>query len=131
MKKTLRIALFMVGVLTATTLIAYVVMGQTTQKDEKTNRQIPADVLKIAERSCVKCHTEPGNNMALMHLNLSNWEKYSGEKQAAKAKDICKMVSNEKMPPKKFRTEHPDGIPTADEIKTFCDWAQSLQGMKK
>jgi hypothetical protein len=62
-----------------------------------------SDVMKIAERSCVKCHTEGGNGMALMHLNLSNWDKFSMEKQADQAKDMCGMVSKEKMPPKSFR----------------------------
>jgi hypothetical protein len=40
-----------------------------------------------------------GNGMAMMHLNLTNWDKFSPEKQADKAKDMCKMVSKGKMPP--------------------------------
>ena len=87
--------------------------------------------MKIAERSCVKCHTEGGNGMALMHLNLSNWDKYSPEKQASKAKDMCKMVTKDKMPPKSFRESHPDGVPSEAEIKTICDWAASIQVSKK
>jgi hypothetical protein len=92
---------------------------------------IPPDVMKIAGKSCVNCHSEPGNGMALMHLNLSTWNKYNADKQAAKAKDICKMVTKGKMPPKKFRDEHPDGVPSAEEIQIICKWADSLQPVKK
>jgi hypothetical protein len=87
--------------------------------------------MKIAERSCVKCHTEGGNGMALMHLNLSNWDKFSLEKQADKAKDMCKMVSKDKMPPKSFREKNPGAAPTKDEAKIICDWASSIQIVKK
>jgi hypothetical protein len=87
--------------------------------------------MKIADKSCVNCHSEPGNGIALAHLNLSNWDKYSPEKQAAKAKAMCSMVTKDKMPPKKFRANHPDGVPTAAEVKTICNWAESLQVTKK
>jgi len=92
---------------------------------------IPTGVMKIAKKSCVFCHTAPGNGMALAHVNLSNWDKYSPEKQAAKAKAMCKMVTKDKMPPKKFKETHPDGVLTKEEIKTICDWAQSIQVPKK
>jgi len=110
---------------------AFLVNPLKAQKAGEIPRPIPADVMKIAEKSCVNCHTEPGNGMALMHLNLSNWDKYSAEKQAAKAQAMCKMVTKSKMPPKKFKAEHPYGVPTGEEIKTICDWANSLQPFKK
>ena len=87
--------------------------------------------MQIAERSCVKCHTEGGNGMALMHLNLSNWDKFSMEKQADQAKDMCGMVSKEKMPPKSFKKDHPNAAPTADEVKMICEWSQSIQPAPK
>jgi hypothetical protein len=87
--------------------------------------------MKIAERSCVKCHTEGGNGMALMHLNLSNWDKFSMEKQADQAKDMCGMVSKEKMPPKSFRDKNPGAAPTQEETKIICDWSTSIQIIKK
>jgi hypothetical protein len=87
--------------------------------------------MKIADKSCVRCHTEPGDFMALSHLNLSNWDKYSPEKQADKAKAMCTMVTKDKMPPKGFREKHPDDVPTSKELNTICDWAQSIQVSKK
>ena len=89
--------------------------------------QIPEKVMGIAEKSCVNCHAEPGNPMVLAHLDLTNWEKYSLEKQAARAKEMCSMVSKDKMPPNSFRKNHPDGVPSEEEIKTICGWAESLQ----
>ena len=87
-------------------------------------KPISDDVMKIAKKSCIHCHTEPGNKMALMHVNLSDWDKYSPEKQADKAKAMCNMVTKGKMPPKNYREKHPEGVPSKDEIKTICDWAQ-------
>ena len=69
--------------------------------------------------------------MALMHLNLSNWDKFSMEKQSGKAKDMCKMVSKDKMPPKSFREKNPGAAPTKSEAKIICDWASSIQIVKK
>jgi hypothetical protein len=105
--------------------------AQSSTKKGIVSKPISPSVMKIAERSCLKCHTEPGNGMALAHLNLSNWDKFSMEKQADKAKDMCKMVSKDKMPPKSFREKNPDGVPTQKEVKTICDWAQSIQIIKK
>jgi len=105
--------------------------AQSSTKGGIVSKPISPSVMKIAERSCLKCHTEPGNGMALAHLNLSNWDKFSMEKQADKANDMCKMVSKGKMPPKSFREKNPDGVPTKEEVKTICDWALSIRIIKK
>lgn len=127
MKKIILLTLAVTIVLFIIALIVNPVSAQTAQKIIGDKKPIPEGIMKVAERSCVNCHTEPGNKMALSHVNLSNWDKYTPEKQAAKAKAMCNMVSKGKMPPKKFRAEHPDGVPTADETKALCDWAESLQ----
>lgn len=131
MKKFILLTIAVASVLYFTALIVNPVSAQTTKKTEGGGKPIPEGIMKVAERSCVNCHTEPGNGMALMHVNLSNWDKYSAEKQADKANDMCKMVSKGKMPPKKFRNEHPGAAPTEDETKALCDWADSLKVPKK
>ena len=131
MKKSLRISVVVASILFVTALIINPLTIQSAPKSGSGSKPISDVVMKIADKSCVKCHTEGGNGMALMHLNLSNWDKYSPDKQAAKAKAMCNMVSKEKMPPKKFRESHPDGVPTKAEIKTICDWAESIQVTKK
>lgn len=113
------------------TLIINKVTAGSSPNSAGMGKAIPENVMKIAEKSCVKCHAEPGNPMALSHLNLSSWDKYSAEKQADKAKAMCSMVTKDKMPPKGFKAKnHYDG-PTAEELKTLCNWAESIQVTKK
>lgn len=128
MKKLIRIAITVASVVFITALITNPV---SAKKGGGGGKPIPEGVMKIAQKSCVNCHTEPGNFMAMSHLNLSKWDNYSPEKQASKAKAMCNMVTKEKMPPKNFRENHLDGIPSKEEIKTICDWAQSIQVTKK
>lgn len=120
----MRIAVAFLSVLFITALIIDPVLTQSTIKGSGVNKPISDNVMKIAKKSCVTCHAEPGNGMALAHVNLTNWDKYSPEKQADKAKAMCNMVTKGKMPPKNYRDKHPDGIPSRDEVKTICDWAQ-------
>jgi len=128
MTKLLSIAFAAISVLFFTTLI---ISPVSAQKGNGGGKPIPDGVMKIAEKSCVKCHTLPGNGMALMHVNLSNWDKYSPEKQATKAKAMCNMVTKDRMPPKRFRKNNPESVLTNKEIKTICNWAQSLRVTKK
>ena len=131
MKKVISITIVVLGIVFLTSMIVNHLSAQSSQKDSPVSKPIPSSVMKIAERSCVKCHTEGGNGMAMMHLNLSNWDKYSPEKQAGKAKDMCKMISKDKMPPNGFREKNPGAAPTKDEVKIICDWATSIQIEKK
>jgi hypothetical protein len=94
-------------------------------------KPIPVEVMKVLEKSCTDCHSDPGSTMAQMHVNLSLWDKYTPNKQIAKAKAMCDIVSKGKMPPKNFRKNHPDKIPAENEIKILCDWAKSLQVIVK
>ena len=129
MKKLSSITAF-AGVFIITALIITTLIAQPAPKGGG-GKAIPESVMNIAKKSCVHCHAEPGNKMAMSHVNLSKWDNYSEKKQAAKSNLMCKMVSEGKMPPKKFREEHPDGVPSKDEIKTICDWAKSIQVSKK
>jgi len=113
------------GIVVASLVINQLV-AQSTQKKEMMSKPIPANVMKIADKSCVKCHTEPGEPMAIMHLNLSKWDKYSAAKQADKAKAMCTMVTKDKMPPKSFREKNPNDVPSQEETKVICNWAQSI-----
>jgi hypothetical protein len=131
MKKAIIITFAVLGIVFLTPMIINHLSAQSSHKNGIVSKPISPDVMKIAERSCVKCHTEGGNGMALMHLNLSNWDKFSMEKQADQAKDMCGMVSKEKMPPKSFRDKNPGAAPTREEMKIICDWSTSIQIIKK
>jgi hypothetical protein len=131
MKRLLNIAATFVIVLVFNILIINPVSAKPSVNSNNGGSVIPESVMKIAERSCVKCHSVPGNHMALSMLNLTSWDKLSPEKQAAKAKKMCNIVTKNGMPPKKFRKTNPNDGPTKEEVTIICDWAQSLQVDKK
>jgi hypothetical protein len=131
MKKSMRITLAFAATFLIVALIINPLSARSSINSDNPGKPIPESIMKIAEKSCVKCHADPARGMAKSMLNLSTWEKLSPEKQASKAKAICNKVTNDKMPPKKFRKGNPDGIPSKDEIATICDWSQSLQTVKK
>jgi hypothetical protein len=131
MKKVISVAVAVVCILFISALVLNQAFARNAPNSGVLGKAIPKSVMKVADKSCVRCHTEPGDFMALSHLNLSNWDKYSPEKQAAKAKAMCTMVTKDKMPPKGFRAKNPDAVPNNEALKTICDWAESIQVAKK
>jgi hypothetical protein len=83
-------------------------------------------IMKIVKVSCMDCHADGGNGMASSHINFSKWSTYKPEKQAAKAKDMVKVLTKEAMPPKKFRANNPDAVPTAAQLSVITNWANAL-----
>jgi hypothetical protein len=131
MKKSIIITIAVLGIIFLTTMFINHSYAQSSQNKGIVSLPISPDVMRIAERSCVKCHTEGGNGMARMHLNLSNWDKLSPEKQADKAKDMCKMVSKRKMPPEGFMGKKSGAAPTQEEMTIICEWSKSTQIIKE
>lgn len=126
MKKIFRIATLFTGVVFYTSVVCSPVLAQAGQ-NAGVNKAIPSEVMKVIDKGCADCHKLPGMKMALGALNLSDWGKYSTEKQAAKANTMCNFVTKGKMPPKSYKNKNPDKALTSDEIKVICDWAKSLQ----
>jgi len=87
---------------------------------------IPDSVSKILEKSCFPCHSDPGKSMAMSKLNFDKWESYTPEKKADKAKAMCKKVTKGSMPPKSFRSNNPEKVPTEAEVQVICNWAASF-----
>jgi cytochrome c5 len=131
MKKLVSIGVTFLSIFFITSLIINPVSAKALKNTDNGSNPIPEGVMKIAQKSCVKCHAEPAKGMPISMLNLTNWGNLSEEKQAAKAKAMCKMVTKGKMPPKKYLGNNPESAPTKEEITTICDWAQSLQVVKK
>lgn len=131
MKKLITITFAAACLLFVTTASFISVSAQSAQQAAGVSVKIPDGVMRIAEKSCINCHKEPGNSMALAHVNFTKWESYSPEKQASKAQAMCNMVTKSKMPPKGFRKDHPDAVPSTEDIKVICDWAQSVAPPKK
>jgi hypothetical protein len=131
MKKTISITVAAVCVIFISVLIINQLNAQNAKKDNTTGKAIPADVMKVIDKSCTACHYAPGDFMALSHLNFTNWDKYSPEKQADKAKAMCTMVTKSKMPPKSFTSKRPDAVVATEGLNAICNWAQSIQVTKK
>jgi hypothetical protein len=96
------------------------------QKISGTVYSIPDNVAEILNKSCVGCHGEGGNGMAMSAWNFSVWDTYSVKKQAKKAKSICNALTKGSMPPASVRDATPDGVPTAAQTEIVCKWANSL-----
>jgi len=120
------IALFMVS-MAATIVATPHIKGTSGIYISADDGQPLADsIMKIVKNSCMDCHADGGNGMACAHVNFSKWSTYKPEKQAAKAKDMCKELSKGAMPPKKFRENNPDAVPGPAQVKTICNWADGL-----
>jgi hypothetical protein len=121
----------MMAVLALVALAAMIVFipspAVSQEKSTTEGPALPDSVSKIIMNSCAACHTSGGNGMACSHVNFSNWQKYTPDKQSGKAQSICKVLTKGSMPPKKFRESHPDAVPTEQQVKTICNWAQSLK----
>jgi cytochrome c5 len=131
MKKSISIPVAFFSIIFITALIINPVSARAAKNGDNMGKAIPESVMKIAGKSCVKCHAEPAKGMPISMLNLTTWDRLTPEKQAAKAKQMCSMVTKDKMPPKKFRDSNPTGVPSKEEIATICDWATSLEVVKK
>jgi hypothetical protein len=105
--------------------------AQDAVKGDENKGAIPAGILKITEKSCTACHSGSGNADAVAKLDLSAWGKYSPDKQASKAQAMCIMISKDKMPPREYRTNHPESELTTEEIKAVYAWAQALRNAKE
>jgi hypothetical protein len=114
--------------------LAFILMhtanAQDAAKSPEKTAAIPAEIVKITEKSCTACHSGSGNADAVAKLDLSAWGKYSPDKQASKAQAMCIMVSKDKMPPRDYRNTHPESVLTNNEIKALYAWAQALRNTK-
>jgi uncharacterized membrane protein len=128
MKKFIAIA---ATVLTIAIIVTMITMPSRAISPSKSSNpsiasSIPDSVTSILEKSCFPCHSAPGKGMAMSKLNFDKWETYKPEKQASKAGAICKEVTKQGMPPKSFRENNPDKVPTQSEVQVICNWANSF-----
>lgn len=97
------------------------------QTGTTTMQTIPDSIYKIFQKSCMDCHADDGSSMAKSKLNFSKWESYDADKKVKKAKDICEEMKKGSMPPKGFRKNNPDLIPTGAEVDAVCKWVASIE----
>ncbi len=97
------------------------------QNKDKVPGAIPENIDAVIQKSCKPCHFQGGGFMPTFHVNFSKWDKYSPEKQAKKARQICSILLDNKMPPEEVRTKRPEKVPTKDQVSAICKWAESLK----
>jgi cytochrome c5 len=131
MKKLLTIILAVSAIMLTAAIILVPVKASSSLKPlNGASAAMPDTMMKIFQNSCMDCHATDGNAMAKSHINFTEWDKYSPQKQADKAMAACKMVSKDAMPPKGWRKNNADRVPTARQKKAICDWANSLNASK-
>jgi hypothetical protein len=127
-----KIAFF--SILTVTVLFALVlVLSPGTASGSKESNpagpgtELPDSVLKFVQKACMDCHSNDGSAMARGKVNFSTWDTYDAEKQGKKSGVILKELKKSSMPPKKWRTNNPNDIPTQAEIEMIGRWVDSLK----
>ena len=88
--------------------------------------QIPENVNKIFQTSCISCHGSNGKLLALTKVNFSKWAEYGADKQAVKASLICSTLRKGAMPPESATKLNPAIIPSKEQVEIICKWAESL-----
>lgn len=96
------------------------------QSGESASNAIPDNLNNVFQTSCMPCHGEKGGRLPGSKLNFSRWKGYGPAKEADKAFQICSALQKESMPPKTFRKKHPELVPTPEQIKLICKWAESI-----
>jgi hypothetical protein len=104
-------------------ILSNAVFGQDTSK---TSVPLPDNINKIVSASCMPCHSSKGGTLSKSKLNFTEWSGYSAEEQKTKAEKMYKELKKKEMPPKEAREEHPEIIPTKEQIKIIKTWAGSF-----
>lgn len=88
--------------------------------------EIPEEVKALLESSCYDCHTTHSQKRsARIIFNLDKWEDYRVTKRIGFLEKINEVVTEEKMPPKKYLKKHPEKKLTEAQMKLITDWTQS------
>jgi uncharacterized membrane protein len=129
MKKIALITLFAMSISIALFLVftPRAVLGSKQSEASGPVTELPDSIQKFVQKVCMDCHADDGNAMARGKVNFSKWATYDAEKQVKKANAICKELTKSAMPPKKWRANNPNDIPTQAEVDMVCRWAKSLQ----
>jgi hypothetical protein len=127
MKKIIKVTAVISGFLFLLGTVGSPLSAQLPQKATGDTNPIPPEVMKILQKSCAKCHIDG----QAAGLKFTEWNTYSPEKQASRAKAMCNEVTKGFMPPRNFQKKNPDAVPTQADIKTICDWSTKLQPPKK
>ncbi len=113
--------------------------------DLATRHAVPPEVRHILETSCYDCHSnhtrypwyaaiQPISWWLNDHisegkheLNFSEFGSYTQKRQAKKLQALCDEITEHGMPLKSYTLLHRDAQLSDAQIKTLCDWADTLR----
>lgn len=105
--------------------------------------QVPPQVAAILDRSCKDCHSNKTRwpwysnvapvswfvidhvNEGRQHMNLSEWGRYTQSDVDGLLKRVCREVKSGGMPLSSYTPLHPGSKPSAEDVKTLCDWTDA------
>jgi hypothetical protein len=101
---------------------------------------VTPQVAAILDRSCKDCHSNKTRwpwysnvapvswfvighvNEGRQHMNLSEWGRYTQSDVDGLLKRVCREVKSGGMPLSSYTPLHPGSKPSAEDVKTLCDW---------
>jgi hypothetical protein len=116
--------------------------SDATQSVESRLQVTPA-VAAIFDRSCNDCHSNKTRwpwysnvapvswfvighvNEGRENLNLSEWGRYTARDNDSLLRQICREVRSGAMPLSSYTPLHPGSTPSAEDVKTLCDWTDA------
>jgi hypothetical protein len=128
MKKILYILIGMFVFSIAAILVSNPTEAVSQQRTTHPDYSIPDSVMMIFRNSCLGCHGEGGNGMAMAMVNFSAWDTYSAKKQSNKASAICKAILKGGIPIPPPSTDHntPGKVLSPEQTNIVRGWANSL-----
>ena len=107
--------------------------------------QMPPDVRQILGHSCTDCHTNNTSwpkysyvapiswlvvndvNEGRRHVNFSDWDTFSAERQQAKLTQICDEVKDGGMPLRQYTWMHQGTALDQQQRDAVCAWTKAEQ----
>ena len=125
----MRHVLIILGVIGITAILQSNVMipnNNDANNIRKSKIEMPADVKAVVDKSCFGCHhKESQNEKGRTKLSWDGLDDLSKAKQVAAMEAIIGVIKEDVMPPKKFKENYPDNVPSKDELKKVSDWANA------
>lgn len=103
--------------------------GQSKTK-EQTLAAFPDSMATIFNQSCVGCHHDQSKSKAKEFMNLSEWDRLSGKKQAKTARQINKQVVKGHMPPPESVKKFPQEALSDEQKQTILAWSKAVRKNK-
>ncbi|HLN75250.1 MAG: heme-binding domain-containing protein [Methylococcaceae bacterium] len=122
------------GVLVIFSLVVFNFIPNNANCQSKTKEQtleaFPDSMATIFKQSCVGCHHDQSKGKAKEFMNLSEWDRLSGKKQAKTARQINKQVVKGHMPPPDALKKFPQAALSAEQKQTIMAWSKAVRKNK-